>query len=422
MNLILLRSAMRQFGLAKVASTARALRREESPLQDTLPAAAACIGTKLAAFRLKQASTQAGLDALESVLDDPTEKTASDHAPASRTTVALYSEMVRTQKLAEVLPEADLASQRLALWNSFKVAAEKDSEGPVAGLAKIALKMWADHEDAGYKTASSRADREALATSFASALLVDVAAEKLAEERHLDANDLAKIASLNAESALEDLYALTKHAFNVRDMAGRLGQFAYENPEATGAMALAPVGAALGAWDDKDNRLRGAAAGGAGGAALGAVGGHAFRHYRDHSTQGFRDGLDAFDAASAAYHADRAQRAVASGDAAAAGAKLQMRPGQGVGGFTRPDAPPSGPGPEVGYGLGHQPSDWRPDFQPGAFDGPVPDVVPPRGMPTDSSGVQQVPLSVMQAGQGLNPQAQAALKRYVGVNLKKRGP
>jgi hypothetical protein len=304
-NLILLRSAMRQFGLAKVASTARALRREESPLQDTLPAAAACIGTKLAAFRLKQANTQAGLDALESVLDDPTEKTASDHAPASRTTVALYSEMVRTQKLAEVLPEAGLAPQRLALWNSFKVAAEKDSEGPVAGLAKIALKMWADHEDAGYKTASSRADREALATSFASALLVDVAAEKLAEEGHLDANDLAKIASLNAESALEDLYAITKHAFNVRDMAGRLGQFAYENPEATGAMALAPVGAALGAWDDKDNRLRGAAAGGAGGAALGAVGGHAFRHYRDHSTQGFREGLDAFDAASAAYHASR---------------------------------------------------------------------------------------------------------------------
>ena len=57
------------------------------------------------------------------------------------------------------------------------------------------------------------------------------------------------------------------------------------DPRIIGALVGATGGGALGAWDDKDNRLRGGVMGALMGAPLGAVGGHVYNEYAQHFAQ-----------------------------------------------------------------------------------------------------------------------------------------
>jgi hypothetical protein len=168
-------------------------------------------------------------------------------------------------------------AQKLAFWDLCKEVASVDPRGMAVGLSKIAYQIWADHYDQGVKMASSQESREAFAASFGSAVVVDLAIEKMAEANEIDAIDCAKMRGWVAESAIDDLSAMTKSAAGFMDFIKR--------PEVIGAIGGMALGAGIGAAVDKENRARGAIYGAVPGAIIGAMGGHDFGAHQANKIQ-----------------------------------------------------------------------------------------------------------------------------------------
>jgi hypothetical protein len=150
--------------------------------------------------------------------------------------------------------------EKLAFWKACKASAVAYGAQENVGLTKIALDIWADAYQSGWQPQASRDLREAFSSSFGSAAAVDRELYKLAENGAISEDELAKLSTWVAESAVQDLQEMTKSA-----NAGLL------HPQILGALTGAAVGAGLGAWRDKENRTRGAIAGVIPGAVIGAT-------------------------------------------------------------------------------------------------------------------------------------------------------
>lgn len=177
-------------------------------------------------------------------------------------------------------------------WADCKAAAASSPEGLLSGLAKIAIALW-DGETTGEKNAESlpQAHREAFAASFAGAALVDLAIEKMAADGFINDLEYQQLSTLNAQAAFSDVQHLTKVAAPqlswraLLDAANNSAANAILNhrlhiqgsPTYYGATRGALLGAAIGAYADDDDRLRGAAMGGLGGLGLGAIGAQALK-------------------------------------------------------------------------------------------------------------------------------------------------
>lgn len=262
-------AAVRIAGFGAVASEYIKLGGEEAPEVWDLRSTLTHLGTKLACQAQDEVTVRTGLVALRDLCPGVktafnTDFTAEFHAVNS---------LARSNtKLASHGLEAPLAERRLILWNNMKTAAETTKD-PVAHLAKIAIQVWSETERSGEKTASSRDEREAFAVSFASNYLVD---QKIAQ-LNVPANVKAKLASVSAEAAMFDLNRVVGMSKEALD------------PRIIGALVGATGGGALGAWDDKENRLRGGVMGALMGAPLGAVGGHVYNEYAAHFAQQAND-------------------------------------------------------------------------------------------------------------------------------------
>lgn len=114
--------------------------------------------------------------------------------------------------------------------------------------------------------------REDLCASLVGATLVDNAIAKLASLGRITEDEAAYLAQLHTESVRGEISALTKSA-GAPEWLGNALTAPLRHPTATGAVAGAIGGGALGAWKDDENPMRGAALYALPGAALGAVGG-----------------------------------------------------------------------------------------------------------------------------------------------------
>jgi len=177
-------------------------------------------------------------------------------------------------------------------WSDCKAVAQEAPEGLLGGLAKIAVALW-DAETTGEKTAESlpQAHREAFAASFAGAALVDLALDKMASEHFINDFEHRQLSELNAQAAFSDLQRLTKVAApqlswkSLLEAARNSAAQAIGNqrrnitlsPTYYGGTRGALLGAAIGAYADDDDRLRGAAMGGLGGLGLGVIGAQALK-------------------------------------------------------------------------------------------------------------------------------------------------
>ena len=164
-------------------------------------------------------------------------------------------------KFAHSQPIAEIGNTKLAIWNKIKKASYRN---PVDDLIKFAKELIV--EASIHNTQKVAFDKNASAVhiaSLVSAYVVDQAIEKTA---HTD-SEKDFLHQLNAESAIDDLYAIVKTANH--EWLTHPGTLA-------GAGAL--LGGGLGAWSDEENRLRGALVGGTGGAAVGGLAGLGLQH------------------------------------------------------------------------------------------------------------------------------------------------
>ena len=244
--------AIRMVGFPKFASEYIRAGGEEAPEVWDLSSAATHIGTKLAALDVAEAEVRTGVRAADSIdevklASTPTDFTAEFHA-VNRLANGL-------DKIASADAKAELAARRLNLWGAMKTAAERTPD-TLSALVKTALRVWSETVRTGEKTASSRAEREAYALSFAANYLVDSKIAAAYESREISLQDAIKLSHLTAEAALEDLAGVVKVAVD---------------PRLVGAGIGAAGGAVAGAVADKDNRWRGAGMGALMGAPTGAL-------------------------------------------------------------------------------------------------------------------------------------------------------
>lgn len=151
------------------------------------------------------------------------------------------------------------SEEKRAFWALCKTAAKARNSNQPIGLTKIALEIWADTYESGGQPVASREIREAFASSFGSAAVVERQFQKMAADGAISDEELEKLSNWVAESAVNDLKNLTKTA-NV-----------LLRPEIIGALTGAVVGAGVGAWHDKEDRTRGAISGVLPGAVVGAT-------------------------------------------------------------------------------------------------------------------------------------------------------
>lgn len=198
--------AIRMGGFPKFASEYVRACGEEAPDQWDLSSAATHIGTKLAAQDIAEAEVRAGV-AASGVIDEvkvasaPVDFTAEFHA-VNRLASGL-------DKVASAGARDELAARRLGLWGAMKTAAERTPD-TLTALVKTALRIWSETTRTGEKTASSRAEREAYALSFAANYLVDAKIAAAYEAREISLQDAVKLSHLTAEAALEDLSSVVK--------------------------------------------------------------------------------------------------------------------------------------------------------------------------------------------------------------------
>lgn len=330
--------AVRIAGFPKFATAYVRACGEEAPETWDLANAVTHLGTKLAAQALVEGEVRAGVSAAREFNDV---KVASQD-------VSFTSEFHAVNRLASGLDKtasaealSGLTARRLALWGSMKAAAEREPD-VLTGLAKIALRVWSETSRSGEKTASTRAEREAYALSFAANYLVDTKIASAYEAKELSLVDAIKLSHLSAEAALEDLAGVVKVAgvsapwlkaveaeHEARKKSGEkpsdmaipgVGEFkhlfgnTYQakkvaaekialnprliDPRLIGAGVGAVGGAAVGAASDKDNRWRGAGMGALMGMPVGALGGQIAREIGQNAAAGAekaRRGQEAFD-------------------------------------------------------------------------------------------------------------------------------
>jgi hypothetical protein len=177
------------------------------------------------------------------------------------------------------------ASEKVAFWQQCKMRAARDPQGMAVGLTKVAYELWADAWESGMG-AAPREIREAFASSFGCAYVVEQGIQKMAAMGQVAEDEAQLMQQWVAESAIEDLKAMVKSANAMRD------------PRVVGALLGAATGAGAGAWRDEDNRLRGAAMGLLPGATIGALGGQMLKSHGDFaSKETVRKATDAAEAA-----------------------------------------------------------------------------------------------------------------------------
>ncbi len=266
--------AIRVFGFPKFATEyLRHTGDTNAPESWDLPSVTRYLGETIGADITKEAELAAGLDDVKSLCGDAKLAEAESFTPDFHAVKVLLNAQ---EKTASAGYRKTVASEQRGLWERMKAAAERTGD-PVRGLAGEALRIWSETERTGTKTASSREEREDAARSFASNYLVDVKIAELRAKGEVTEQEAEKLATLSAEAAIDDLCYLTREA---EKTAGIPASF-YTDPRVIGAGIGAVGGAGIGAWDDKDNRLRGAAMGGLLGMPLGAVGGQVVKELMD---------------------------------------------------------------------------------------------------------------------------------------------
>lgn len=271
--------AIRVAGFPKFASAYVRACGEEAPDVWDLAGSASHIGAKLAAQAIVEGEVRAGVEAAAAFGDV---KVAADRASFTAEFHAVNRLAAGLDKTASAEALGDLSARRLALWGSMKAAAERTPD-VLSGLAKIALLVWSETNRSGEKTASTRAEREAYALSFAANYLVDTKIASAYEAKEISLSDAIKLSHLSAEAALEDLAGVVKTALDPRLIGAGIG---------------AGIGATAGAVSDKDNRWRGAGMGALMGMPTGYFGGqivHELRQNAAAAADKVRRGQDAFD-------------------------------------------------------------------------------------------------------------------------------
>lgn len=198
--------AIRVAGFPKFASAYVRACGEEAPDVWDLAGSASHIGTKLAAQAIVEGEVQAGVKAAAAFGDV---KVATDRASFTAEFHAVNRLAAGLDKTASAEAIGNLSARRLALWGSMKAAAERTPD-VLSGLAKIALLVWSETNRSGEKTASTRAEREAYALSFAANYLVDTKIASAYEAKEISLSDAIKLSHLSAEAALEDLTGVVK--------------------------------------------------------------------------------------------------------------------------------------------------------------------------------------------------------------------
>lgn len=261
-------AAVRVCGFGKFATAYLRLKGEEAPETWDLASTLQSIGVKVASDELRARRIRQGVEAFRDLCPgvktaSPTNFTAAFHA-VNQLTNGL-------SKTASAGHRDTVAQHQMALWTAMKVAAEREAD-PCVGLAKIALRVWDETRRIGEKVASTREEREAFAASFASNYRVDQKVAALRASGAITEREATKLAYLSAEAALDDLGHVVKLAYPA----------ALTDPRVVGAAIGSVGGAVLGAWDDDNNRLRGAAMGGMLGVPVGAVGGQVVHEIMAH--------------------------------------------------------------------------------------------------------------------------------------------
>jgi len=325
--------AIRVAGFPKFASAYVRACGEEAPDVWDLAGSASHIGAKLAAQAIVEGEVRAGVEAAAAFGDV---KVATDRASFTAEFHAVNRLAAGLDKTASAEALGDLSARRLALWGSMKAAAERTPD-VLSGLAKIALLVWSETNRSGEKTASTRAEREAYALSFAANYLVDTKIASAYEAKEISLSDAIKLSHLSAEAALEDLAGVVKMAtvdapwlkaveaeHEARKKRGEkpgdmslpgVGEFkhlfgnVYQakkvaaektalDPRLIGAGIGAGIGATAGAVSDKDNRWRGAGMGALMGMPVGYLGGHVVHELGQNAAataEKARRGQEAFD-------------------------------------------------------------------------------------------------------------------------------
>jgi len=274
MSLLRAHDAIRVFGFHKFATEYLRDLGEDPPESWDLASTLGFIGGKIVEAAEREAHVLAGLEDAKALCGDAKMAAAESFTPDFH---AVKSLMTSMDKTASAGFRERVASEQLGLWNRMKSAAER-TPSPVGGLAELALQVWSETERTGDKTACTRDERAAFASSFAANYLVDQKVAAMAAAGELRPEEAAKLANLSAEAAMEDLVALTHGVPREKDASF------YTDPRVIGAAIGAGGGAAIGAWDDSDNRLRGAAMGGLLGMPLGMVGGQVAKELMDNRT------------------------------------------------------------------------------------------------------------------------------------------
>lgn len=266
--------AIRVFGFPKFATHyLRHIGDANAPESWDLPSVARYLGETIGEDLAKEAELSLGFKDLREICGDEKIAEAESFTPDFHAVKVLVEAQ---EKTASAGYRERVASEQRGLWERMKAAAERTSD-PTTSLAGEALRVWSETERTGTKTAASREEREGAARSFASNYVVDAKIAKLLADGEITAREAEKLATLSAEAAISDLMYLTRSSGETKTAAPL-----YMDPRVIGAGIGAVGGAGIGAWDDKDNRLRGAAMGGLLGMPLGVVGGQVVKEIMDH--------------------------------------------------------------------------------------------------------------------------------------------
>lgn len=253
-------------GVAKIATAYLRSKGEEAPDEWTLQATLEHLGQKLAMQAMDHERLASGIAAFKEVLGSAEVGFNPDFqiAPEFHRVKTLLDG--RT-KQASTGFRARVAYEVRNFWESAKkLASAYTVDGdPAKGLYVLALQTWGDTVRMGEKTASTRADRETFAASFASAALVDA---KIASMQLRDV-DREKLYTLNAEAAFDSLCNVVKVS---EDPAWKK---LLTNPHFIGGAGGAIIGGTAGAIKDDENRWRGGAIGAGLGTVAGLAAGHA---------------------------------------------------------------------------------------------------------------------------------------------------
>lgn len=114
--------------------------------------------------------------------------------------------------------------RQLEYWDLCVRSAAKDEGGLSAGMAKIAIDVWAHSIERGETPAVNREEREAIASSFGASAVAHLATEKLAEDGAITYAQCRAVQAHIKMSALVDLLMMTKQADGFEGDPTQMGQ------------------------------------------------------------------------------------------------------------------------------------------------------------------------------------------------------